>query len=128
MVILIFDGHCGFCTSCVQWVRARDPEGRVRLLPGQKPGVLAEYGLTQDEADKEAWAIAEDGGRFAGAAAINRVLAEIGGVWGVIGGLYRVWPISWIEDRVYRWVATHRRTFWLFAVIPECERPGGDCL
>jgi predicted DCC family thiol-disulfide oxidoreductase YuxK len=52
------------------------------------------------------------GGRtFTGAEAVNRVLRELGGVWGVLGSLYLVPPIGWLEDRYYARVAL-RRAWW----------------
>jgi len=89
-------------------VRARDKAGRVLALPNQTPQLIQQYGLTREEVDREVWLIDTDGRKFSGAAAINRVLQEIGGVWSWLAGLYRLAPIRWIEDRVYRWVANHR--------------------
>jgi predicted DCC family thiol-disulfide oxidoreductase YuxK len=54
----------------------------------------------------------EPGGpTFTGAAAANRVLRELGGLWRVLGLLYLVPPIGWVEDRYYSRVA--RRRAWL---------------
>lgn len=49
-----------------------------------------------------------DGESFEGAAAVNRVLRELGGFWRVLGSLYLVAPIGWVEDRYYARVARHR--------------------
>jgi predicted DCC family thiol-disulfide oxidoreductase YuxK len=56
---------------------------------------------------------AEDaGGRtFTGAGAANRVLRELGGLWRVLGSLYLVPPVGWVEDRYYSRVA-RRRAWW----------------
>ena len=51
-----------------------------------------------------------NGGRYTGAAAVNRVLRELGGVWRLLGSLYLVPPIGWLEDRYYARVA--RRRAW----------------
>ena len=48
---------------------------------------------------------------FEAAAAVNRVLRELGGMWGAVGALYLVPPIAWLEDRYYAHVA--RRRAWL---------------
>jgi len=45
------------------------------------------------------------------AAAVNRVLRELGGGWRILGALYLVRPIGWIEDRYYARVA-RRRAWW----------------
>ena len=54
----------------------------------------------------------EAGGRvFTGAAAVNRVLRELGGGWRLLGSLYLVPPLGWLEDRYYSRVST-RRAWW----------------
>jgi len=54
----------------------------------------------------------EAGGRsLLGAAAVNRTLRELGGGWRVLGALYLVPPIRWVEDRYYARVA-RRRAWW----------------
>jgi len=63
-------------------------------------------------ADAPALEAGEPGGRrYARAAAANRVLRELGGVWRVLGSLYLVPPIGWVEDRYYARVA-RRRAWW----------------
>ena len=56
---------------------------------------------------------AEDpGGRtFTGAAAVNRMLRELGGFWSILGSLYLMPPIGWVEDRYYARVA-RKRAWW----------------
>jgi predicted DCC family thiol-disulfide oxidoreductase YuxK len=62
--------------------------------------------------DPPALKVEEPGGRtFAGAAAVNRALRELGGFWLVLGSLYLVPPIGWLEDRYYSRVA-ERRAWW----------------
>jgi predicted DCC family thiol-disulfide oxidoreductase YuxK len=56
-------------------------------------------------------AIEPEGRRFVGAAAVNRVLRELGGIWRVLGSLYMVPPAGWVEDRYYARVA-RRRAWW----------------
>jgi len=92
-------------------VRARDKAGRVLALPNQAPDLIEQYGLTRAEVDRDAWAIDLAGRKWAGAAAINRVLQELGGGWAWLAALYRFAPMRWIEDRLYRWVVVNRS--WL---------------
>ena len=35
--LIIFDGHCIFCSHWAQFVIRHDPEGRIRLLAAQTP-------------------------------------------------------------------------------------------
>ena len=54
----------------------------------------------------------EPGGRsFTGAAAVNRVLRELGGGWRLLGSVYLFAPAGWLEDRYYARVA-RRRSWW----------------
>ena len=109
-----------------RWVRRRDPTGRVLVIANQKPGVLARYGLSRADADRAAWTIDRQG-RLEGAAAINRVLREMGGPWQWLAGLYRLKPLAALEEVGYRWFARNRSRFSRFGVQPECDQPGSDC-
>ncbi len=57
------------------------------------------------------WAVEAAGRRFEGAAAISRVLRELGGGWAVLGSFYFVPVFRWVEDRYYVRVA-RRRAWW----------------
>jgi predicted DCC family thiol-disulfide oxidoreductase YuxK len=84
--------------------------------------LIEQFDLTREEVDREVWAIDADGRKFAGAAAINRVLQELGGIWAWLARLYRLAPIRWIEDLVYRWVAAHRgRLSRVWGAEPEWD-------
>jgi predicted DCC family thiol-disulfide oxidoreductase YuxK len=109
-------------------VRARDRAGRVLAIPSQIPGVLEQYGLTRAAADRDAWAITVSGQRLAGAAAIARVLAALGGRWAALATVLGLAPVAWAADRVYRWVAAHRSALSrIWGTVPECARPGVNC-
>jgi predicted DCC family thiol-disulfide oxidoreductase YuxK len=83
----------------------------VDVRPNQEAGLIESLGLTREEVDRASWAVEEGGAKFEGAAGINRVLRELGGAWAVVGALYRVPPIGWVEDRYYGRVA-RRRALW----------------
>lgn len=80
-------------------------------IPNQVPGVLESVGITRAEAGREVWLVDRAGHKWAGAAAINRIWEELGGGWKWLAALYRLPPVRWLEDRVYRWVAANRS--WL---------------
>lgn len=109
-----------------RWVRRRDPAGRVLVIANQKPGVLARYGLSRGDADRAAWTI-DPQGRLEGAAAINRVLREMGGPWPSLASVYRLKPLASLEEVGYRWFARNRSRFRRFGVRPECQEPGANC-
>jgi predicted DCC family thiol-disulfide oxidoreductase YuxK len=125
-LLVIFDGWCGVCTRCVDWVQARDTSGRLLVLPNQTPGLLERTGLTRADVDRAVWVITRTGRRYEGAAAINRALRELGG-WRHVAGLYRVPGVRWCEDRLYAWFAPNRGHFSRWGATPACERPGVLC-
>lgn len=81
------------------------------VVPAQSPGVRDRYGLTSQQTDRAAWAIEPDGRKHRGAAAINRVLAELPPPWPGVAKLYGVPPLRLLEDGVYAVVARTRH--WL---------------
>jgi predicted DCC family thiol-disulfide oxidoreductase YuxK len=88
---------------------------------------LERYGVTRVEADRAAWSIDAHGNRLEGAAALNRVLDELGGGWQVVAAAYRLRPIAACEEAVYRWFAPRRSRFHRFGVTPECDEPQAGC-
>jgi predicted DCC family thiol-disulfide oxidoreductase YuxK len=110
------------------WVRRRDRAGRVLAVANQERGALERYGVSRAEADRAAWTVEPDGRRLAGAAAVNRVLGELGGGWRALAALYRVRPVAVVEDLLYGWFVPRRSSFHRLGVRPECEEPGADCI
>lgn len=97
------------------------------VVANQGRGVLARYGITREEADRAAWTIDHDGVRLEGAAAVNRVMREIGGGWAVPARAYRLRPVAVVEEAAYRLFARNRSLYHRFGVRPECDEAGSDC-
>lgn len=110
-----------------RWVRRRDRAGRVLAIANQEKGALARYEITREEADRAVWAIEKDGKRSEGAAAMNRVLRQMGGGWSTLASAYGIRPVAAVEEAAYRWFARNRFRFKRFGVTPECNDPGSDC-
>jgi predicted DCC family thiol-disulfide oxidoreductase YuxK len=110
-----------------RWLRRRDRAGRVLAVANQQPGVLERYSITRPEADRAAWTVDPEGRRLEGAAALNRVLAELGGPWSALAALYRVPGIGVLEEALYAWFAPRRSMFHRFGVTPECDEPDANC-
>jgi len=98
----------------------------VLVIANQKSGALERYGVTRAEADRAAWSIDRTGRRLEGAAAVNRVLHELGG-WAALALAYRVRPVAALEEALYRWFAPRRSGFRRLGVTPECDEPGSAC-
>lgn len=132
MLTLIFDGNCRICTRIVQWIATHDLTTAIRSLPNQNPAVLARYGLTPEAVEREVWLLGDDGTRWRGAAAANRVLDALGGFWAALARLYRLRAVRWVEDRLYHWVSVRR--YWLSAhagflgAPPACLDPKAGCV
>src|SRR5438270_13232053 len=99
-----------------RWARRRG----IVAIPSQEAGVLQRYGITRGEAERTALAVGRHGQRLEGAAALNRVLDEIGGGWRAATRAYRFWPIGPIEESLYACFARHRARVARFGVTPEC--------
>jgi predicted DCC family thiol-disulfide oxidoreductase YuxK len=110
-----------------RWVRRRDRAGRVLAIANQKRGVLARYGVTREEADRAAWTIDLDGRRLEGAAAVSRVMREMGSGWAIVARAYQLRPLAAVEEAAYRWFERNRSSFHRFGVSPECDEPGAGC-
>ena len=112
----------------MRWIRARDKAGRVLARPNQTPGLRQRYGLTREQVDWEVWAIAADGTRWRGAAAVNQVLLRLPGIWPWLARLYVLPPVRWLEAAGYRWVADNRgRLARWWSARPECDEDGVEC-
>jgi predicted DCC family thiol-disulfide oxidoreductase YuxK len=83
--------------------------------------------LTRAQVDRDAWAIDPNGRAYAGAAAINRALRELGPFWSAVGSAYQLPLIRWFEDRGYRWIANHRSWLAWLGDVPACEQPDARC-
>jgi predicted DCC family thiol-disulfide oxidoreductase YuxK len=110
-----------------RWVRRRDSAGRVLAIASQRSGALERYGITREQADRAAWTIDARGRRLEGAAALNRVLEELGGGWKLMARAYRLRPIAAAEEAIYRWFAPRRSRFHRLGVTPECDDPAAGC-
>ncbi|MFE9425413.1 thiol-disulfide oxidoreductase DCC family protein [Kitasatospora sp. NPDC006697] len=104
--LLVFDGDCAFCSSCV---RAAE-----RWLPGgwaARPWQfteLAELGLTEERAQREVLWVTPAGEVYGGAQAAAKLLLRAGGGWAYLGGVLRLAPVRPVAGLVYRWVSRNR--------------------
>jgi predicted DCC family thiol-disulfide oxidoreductase YuxK len=126
-LVVLYDGLCGFCTRSVEWIRARDPEGRVLALPNQTPGLREQFGLSRAEVDRQLYAVGNAGAVYGGAAAFFRIFRALGGVWAKLAWIYRVPGIPWCSALVYFFVARNRGRLARWGVTPTCERSGATC-
>ena len=103
---LVYDGDCAFCTRCIELMERFVP-ARPRVTPWQWADLPA-LGVTQAQAEHSVQWVEPGVRRLAGAAAIARLLVCSGGLWGVLGRVMQVPPVSWLAAGIYRLVAVNR--------------------
>jgi len=124
--IIVFDGDCAFCTSCVTWA-ARVIAPDVTWQPWQHSN-LAELGLTQAQCeqalqwvDVAATAETRTPRHAGGGMAVRLILLQGRGVWPAIGTLLGLPGIRSVVDWAYRLVARNRHR--LPGATPACALP-----
>lgn len=105
--VVVFDGHCAFCSGWVDFLLARDRRGRLRFAAAQRPAgnaLMRAHGLDPD--DPSSFLLVEgDRARRDSDAAIA-VLEALGGAWRA-ATLLRVVPRP-LRDALYRAFARNR--------------------
>lgn len=117
--VVFFDGVCGLCNRFVDFLIRRDRGGLFKLSPIQ--GELALRSLEENLRAEQAQSIIlkDEQGLHQGSTAVLRILARLGGAWGVVSWLQAV-P-KFLRDPLYYWVARHRYRF--FGKRQTCRLP-----
>jgi predicted DCC family thiol-disulfide oxidoreductase YuxK len=118
--MLIFDGDCGFCSTCIR-VAQRLLPGHVPAVPWQRVPDLAAYGLTAEEAAASLQWIDSSGSLASGHEAVAQLLINAGGPWAVLGRILLLPLVRDAAAGVYRFVARHRHQFP--GGTPACQLP-----
>ncbi|MCU7821518.1 thiol-disulfide oxidoreductase DCC family protein [Kitasatospora sp. DSM 101779] len=127
--LLVFDGDCAFCTSCVTWAerypRASLSSGGWQAVPYQFADLAAlDAGaggrglVTEERADREVLWITPGGRVYGGAQAVARLLMRSGGAWAYAGAVLALPPVRPLAAAVYRWVSRNRHL--MPAGTPAC--------
>lgn len=113
--VLLYDGDCGFCTTCVRLLERIEPDAEI--IAWQLTD-LAELGITEEQAADAVQWVQIDGAISSGHEAIAAVLSTAGGIWKIIGRTILVPGISWMAAKLYRLVADNR--YRLPGSTPAC--------
>jgi predicted DCC family thiol-disulfide oxidoreductase YuxK len=108
----------------VRLLKALDRNRRVTAVPFEKTGIPASVGLTLEECEASAWAIAPDGARYRGAEAVNALVAAALGT-GVPLFVYSLPGIRQVQDFIYSVVASNRSR--LPGDQPYCAQHRAEC-
>ena len=104
--LLVYDGDCAFCASCVRFIERRIPTA-ASAVPWQSAD-LAGLGITRQRAERELVWVSRTGRIDGGARAVARLLLDAGGGWAVAGALLWAPPPRWLAQLGYRLVANNR--------------------
>ena len=119
--VLLYDGDCAFCTSCVHLLERRiKPDAEIVAWQFAD---LPALGVTEAEATDAVQWIEPGGSVRSGHEAIAAMLATAGPLWRLSGRILVLPGVSWIAARVYRLIAANRHR--LPGGTPACERPPG---
>ncbi len=125
-LLVIFDGHCGFCNRSIRWFLTRDRFDRLRFIPCESPKVaalLARHRIVQTEDGLGSSTLAPSTILVVGnlETPVEQVLVRSEAAIAMLRELPRPWPavasvMSWIprplRDLGYRLVARFRYRIW----------------
>jgi predicted DCC family thiol-disulfide oxidoreductase YuxK len=97
-------------------------------MPSQSPLWRSRFDVTVEQAEHEVYAVEPEGRAFAGAAAANRVLKELGGKYARIARWYQFAPVRLLEDLAYPVIARYRGLLSRWGDMPACDEPDAGCL
>jgi len=105
--IIVFDGHCVFCSGWARFILRQDRQARFRFIAAQTPlgdALYRHYGL--DTRDYETNMLLDRGRAQVKSEATIRMLTGLGFPW-ALAGMFRVIPLR-LRDAVYGFIARHR--------------------
>ncbi len=103
--VLVYDGDCAFCTTCVRLLERIGPEAEI--VAWQLTD-LAGLGLTEERASAAVQWVEIDGTVRSGHEAIAAALSTAGGIWALAGRALLSPGLSPIAASTYRLVADNR--------------------
>ncbi|HEY1286229.1 MAG TPA: DUF393 domain-containing protein [Solirubrobacterales bacterium] len=116
--VLLFDGDCGFCTTCARLAQRRiDPEAEIVAW---QLADLEGLGVTEEDASEAVQWVEEDGTVRSGHEAVAALFRDGGPIWRPIGRLLVLPGISPLAAWGYRLVAANRHR--LPGGQPACRR------
>lgn len=119
--MLVYDGDCGFCTTCVRVLEKIGPDAET--VAWQLTD-LGELGITEEQAADAVQWVQIDSTVRSGHEAIAAVLSTAGGIWKIISRTALLPGISWMTAKLYRLVADNR--YRLPGSTPACAVIDGD--
>jgi len=104
--VLLFDGDCSFCTSCVEWMRRH-----IRRLDQTVPYQFADLpalGVTAEQCEQAVQWVGTDHTVRSAHLAVAQVLIDAGKGWALLGRAMLLPGLRQFSGLVYRWIARNR--------------------
>jgi predicted DCC family thiol-disulfide oxidoreductase YuxK len=129
-LLVIFDGHCGFCNGTVRWFLRRDRLDRLRFVPSESPAIAAfmerhRFAPLDSPADPDTIVVVRDPGGleeqvFLRSDAAIALFLSLPRPWPRIAKVFRSIPSS-LRDLAYRLIARWRYRIW--GRLDRCPLP-----
>jgi predicted DCC family thiol-disulfide oxidoreductase YuxK len=120
--VVVYDGHCKFCTASVRKLAGYDRQGRLAFLSLHDPEVAQRYPeLTHDELMQYMYVCTPDGGRYRGAEAFKYFSTRL-------PRLYWMAPLLYLPGLMPLWQALYRafaKRRYRWGRIESCD--DGSC-
>ncbi|HRE22995.1 MAG TPA: DUF393 domain-containing protein [Bacteroidia bacterium] len=109
--LLIFDGSCAFCTSCIRFVKKHDVNRQFDYADNNQ--IVTKLILAQHFIDSETLntvVLIENNNVHIQSDAVIKTLLFLGGRWKFLGKFMIVFPASF-SNKVYNTIAANRNRF-----------------
>lgn len=109
--LLIFDGSCAFCTSCIRFVKKHDVNQQFDYADNNQ--IVTKLILAQHFIDSETLntvVLIENNNVHIQSDAVIKTLLFLGGRWKFLGKFMIVFPASF-SNKVYNTIAANRKRF-----------------
>lgn len=123
--LLLWDGDCGFCARCAEWLQVQDRNSLFEIAPHQSKSeiFLGQYNLDYSKCREEIKLITFEGSVLGGAEAINFVLEKYF-PWSLIIRIIKRLPVLLsVEQMLYRLIARNRTVLSKWLGVKACTRP-----
>jgi predicted DCC family thiol-disulfide oxidoreductase YuxK len=122
--VLFFDGACGMCTRSRDFLLRLNRTGDLKTEPLQSVGTAERLGVPASRLLESVRWLDPSGDVYAGAEAANAALSAAIGTKLPLR-IYRIPGSRFLQEAVYRWVASHRYRFP--GTTPYCESHPASC-
>ncbi len=119
MALLVYDGDCGFCLSCVVFMERRiRPD--VQAVPWQECDLDA-LGLKPEQCMSALQFVAASDEVSSGSRAVTAMLRTARAPWTWLGAVGDAPGVEWVADVAYRIVAANRGTIGRLGSRTRCR-------